>query len=116
MNGNILLLGNQNKLNPAQKHMLKVSNINTRKRCETCSMFWCQLRTYFTLFSSISIVDYEQVNVCWVRDILLVFFIFSGFKDLKAVTFAATHRIIGMYPDNVTSNIKIKKTIIWIQY
>ena len=31
--------------------------------------FWCsyyKLKTYFTLYSSVSIVDFKQVNVSWV--------------------------------------------------
>ena len=42
------------------------------------------LKTYFTLFSSVSIVDLEQVNVCWecvyerYFDILLTFCCYCG--------------------------------------
>ena len=53
--------------------MFKVNNRNTRKRCEVCSKsltsFWCfncELWTYCTTFSCVSIVDLEQVNVSWV--------------------------------------------------
>ena len=42
---------------PANIYLLKVNNRNTRKRCEICSKF--------TPFSGVSIVDFEQVNVCW---------------------------------------------------
>ena len=43
---------------PAGKYMFKVSNRNTRRRCET---------TYFTICSSVSIVNFEQVNAGWAR-------------------------------------------------
>ena len=61
--------------------MFKVNSRNTRKRCEIClkfkvsnkntgttsltsfRCFYCWLWTYFTVFSSISIVDFKQVNV-----------------------------------------------------
>ena len=87
-------------------------------------MFRCKLQTYFSLFSSVSILDYEQVNIYWVRAFLLVFFIFSEFRDLQffsilnleTVTFPVTQRRIGMYPGNVTNKIKIKaKNWYWIQ-
>ena len=47
--------------------MFKVNNKNTR----TMSLmpfgcFYCWLWTCFTLFSSASIVDFEQVNVSWI--------------------------------------------------
>ena len=60
--------------------MRQVDHRNTRKRCETCSKltiktgimsltsFWwlyCQLWKYFTSFSRVPIVYFEQVNVCW---------------------------------------------------
>ena len=38
------------------------------KKCEICSKLTIkilELRQYFTLFSDVSIVDFEQVNVCW---------------------------------------------------
>ena len=43
--------------------MFKVNNKNTRMTS----------LTYFTTFSSVSVVDFEQVNVSWVlNDILIV--------------------------------------------
>ena len=59
---------------PANIYLFKVKNRNTRKRSEICSKltiksterrqrrrFYC----YFTPFSSVSIIDFEQVNVSW---------------------------------------------------
>ena len=64
---------------PANIYVLKVNNRNTRKRCEICSKLTIKIpeqrhwrrSTVFTvnlehvshLFSSVSIVDFEQVNV-----------------------------------------------------
>ena len=42
--------------------MFKVNNKNTR--------------TYFTPFSSVSIVDFEQLNISWVMDIKLKLYSF----------------------------------------
>ena len=54
--------------------MFKGNNRKTRTMCEIWSMspmssFWClycKLLTYITLCSSVSIVNFEQVNVVWV--------------------------------------------------
>ena len=87
-------------------------------------MFWCKRQTYFSCFFSVSILDYEQVNICWVRAFLLVFLVFSEFRDLQffsilnleTVTFPVTQRRIGIYPGNVTNKIKIKaKNWYWKQ-
>ena len=52
---------------PASINLFRVSNKNTR--VTSVASFWCfycELWTYFTpLFSSDSIVDFEQVNVGW---------------------------------------------------
>ena len=42
---------------PADIYLFKVNKKKSRKRCE--------LWTYFTLFSSVLIVAFEQVNVSW---------------------------------------------------
>ena len=64
----------------ANIYLFKVNSRNTRKRCEICSnltkkhqnnvidvvlVFFCYLRTYFTLLSGVCTVDFEQVNVSW---------------------------------------------------
>ena len=69
--------GNKLPINQAYNYMFKVNNRNTRTRCETYpklkikiperrqASFWClycYLRTYFTPCSSVSIVNFEQVN------------------------------------------------------
>ena len=62
---------------PADSHMFKFHNISNRTMCEICSelktterrsSFWClycYLWTYFTPFSSVSIVNFEEVNAGW---------------------------------------------------
>ena len=48
--------------------MFKGNNKNTKMT--SMMSFWCfycSLRTYFTPFFSVSIVDFEQVNVSWER-------------------------------------------------
>ena len=42
--------------------MFKVNNRNTRTRCAICS----KLTTYSTTCSTVSIVNFEQVNTGWV--------------------------------------------------
>ena len=47
-------------------NMFKVNNKNTRTTPLTSfSCFYCWLWTYFTPFSSVSVVDFKQVNVIW---------------------------------------------------
>ena len=53
---------------PAGIYLLKVNNRNTRTRCEICSKLTIntpERRTYFTPCSSVSIVNFEQVNAGW---------------------------------------------------
>ena len=65
---------------PAKIYLFKVNNRNTRKRCKICSKltkktpeqhclhsvaFIVNFFNYFLPFSSVSIVDFEQVNVFW---------------------------------------------------
>ena len=45
---------------PVNIYLFKVNNRNTTKRCEISSNL--TIKTYFTPFSSVSIVDWEQVN------------------------------------------------------
>ena len=50
--------------------MFKVNNKNTRTTSLTSFWcFYCSLWTYFTPFSSVLIVDFEQVNVIWVNSL-----------------------------------------------
>ena len=69
-------------VNPANIYLFKFNNKNSKNRCEICSKltietperrlmyftpfdvlmyFW----TYFTPFSAVSVVDFEQVNISW---------------------------------------------------
>ena len=50
---------------PAGIYLLKVSNKNTRKRCEIWSKL--TIKTYFTPYSTVSIVNFEHVIAGWVR-------------------------------------------------
>ena len=69
---------------PAKIYLFKVNNRNTRRKCKICSKLtiktperhhWC--RSYFTPFSRVSIVDFEQVNTSWVSYLLFFFFLFK---------------------------------------
>ena len=59
---------------PAGIYLLKVNNRNTRARCEICSKL--TIFFYFSI-SSVSIVNFEQVNAGW--DIAYTVFYFSYF-------------------------------------
>ena len=58
----------------ANIYLFIVNNRNIRKRCEICSKLTMKTlerrhwhhRTYFTPFSNVSTVEFEQVNVNWV--------------------------------------------------
>ena len=59
---------------PACNYPLKVNNRNTRTRCEICSKLTIKIPErrqwpYFTLCSSVSIVNFEQVNAGCVASI-----------------------------------------------
>ena len=51
--------------------LFKVNNKNTRKRCEMCSKL--TIKTYFTPFSSVSIVAFEQVILARITSKNLLF-------------------------------------------
>ena len=65
MGGKVIL-----RTNPANIFMFKVTNRDTRKMCEICSKLKIktpELLIYYSApFSSVSIVEFEQVNVSWV--------------------------------------------------
>ena len=42
--------------------------MKTPERRQKVKVFYCQHGTYFTPFSSVSIVEFEQVNVRWVEN------------------------------------------------
>ena len=52
---------------PVNIYLFKVNNGNTRERCKICSKLTIEVNTrgYFTPCSSVSTVDFEQVNVSW---------------------------------------------------
>ena len=56
---------------PAGIYLLKVNKRNTRTRCETCSKLTIRISerrqtSYFTLYSSVSTVNFEHVIDDWV--------------------------------------------------
>ena len=51
----------------ANIYFFKFNNRNTRKRCEVCSKL--TIKTPEGPFSSVSIADFEQVNVSWVSNV-----------------------------------------------
>ena len=69
------------RLYPANIFLHTVNYRNTRKRCEICSKLTIKTpeRTYFTPFSSVSIVAFEQVKVSWISYLLkeLIYLIIS---------------------------------------
>ena len=55
---------------PADNCMFKVNIRNTRARCEICSKLTIKTperRQWLTPCSSVSIVNFEQVNADWVK-------------------------------------------------
>ena len=57
-------------LNPAGIYLLRVNNRNTRTRCEICPKLTIKTQeqhqwTYFTPYSSVSIVNFEHVIATW---------------------------------------------------
>ena len=76
-----VIVETQKESNPANTYLFKVNNRNTWKRCKICSKltkktpeqhhclhsvaFIVNFLNYFLPFSSVSIVDFEQVNVFW---------------------------------------------------
>ena len=73
----MLLQFNKSGLFPANTYLFKVKNKNTKKRYEICLKLTIktperrQLWTYFSPFSNVSIVDFEQINISWVSLALL---------------------------------------------
>ena len=63
---NFFCYDQQSNANPTNIYLFKVNNRNTRKKSEICSgVFIVNFETYLTSFSSVSIVEFEQVNVSW---------------------------------------------------
>ena len=72
-------------INLANIYLFKVNNRNTRKRCEICSKL--TIKTYFPSFSSVSIVDFEQVNVGWESIVLELYVLTFFLKKWYAFNF-----------------------------
>ena len=110
-------------------YLLKANNRNSRKRFEICSELtiktperhqWCRPGFFIFnfehvshLFSSVSIVVFEQVNVCWMRCITLQVYgrnpwprnrIITSIKNLSA---DALHRKTTMKPLYTHKKIKM---------
>ena len=66
-------LQQQFEIHLANIYLFKVNNRNARKRCEVSSKLTIILLlltlSNFTPFSSVSFVDFEQVNVSWAASI-----------------------------------------------
>ena len=94
-------------------YLLKVNSGNIRTRCEICSKLTIKTRwTYFTPCSSVSIVNFEQVNTSWfsfsfrcltvccwtICDLLthyiLVLFFYTPWKHQKTFTFSDVFKVI----------------------
>ena len=85
---NLLLIENQNHNHPANIYLFNVNERNTRKRCEICSTLTIKsperrcsgdfivTLNNFTPFSSVSIVEFEQVNISWKVAFLAVIYLF----------------------------------------
>ena len=56
---------------PVGVYIFKVNNRNIRTRCLYCKRFFI---LYFTTCSSVSIVNFKQVNVDWVCGVRKIFF------------------------------------------
>ena len=56
-------------VNPTNIYLFIVNDRNTSKMCEICAKLTIKTPERrpknFTLFSSVSIVDFEQLNICW---------------------------------------------------
>ena len=83
--------------NPGSIYLFKVNSRNIRKRSEICSKLpmkipkrrhWGRsgvfIISYFKTFPKFSIVDFEQVNICWESDILFVWYLFQCVYLMKA--------------------------------
>ena len=89
---------------PVGNYMFKVNNKNTRARCVICSKLtiktwclYCKLWTYFTPVSSVSVGNFEQINVDWVytygtplKGLFKVFFKLFGNFNLKIYSLTMT--------------------------
>ena len=78
-----MLLGQILAAYPTNTYLFKVNKRNTRKRCEMCpkltiktservhwhssDVFFVNFESYLTYFSSVFIVDFEQVNASWIK-------------------------------------------------
>ena len=56
---------NANVSLPAGSYMSKVKNRNTKTRCQICSKLTIKIPCYSTPCSSVSIVNFEQLNAGW---------------------------------------------------
>ena len=77
---------------PTFIYLFKANRRNTRKICEICSRvtiktperrqwrFYWKLWTYFSPLSSVSIVDFEDVNICWEGNVVFLKHIEIGLR------------------------------------
>ena len=90
--------------NQANIYLLKVNNRNTRKRCEICSKLTLKTperrqrrQRHRSIFSSASIVDFEQVNVS--RELrMLMNKTFGVVKNLHFKIFPSSKIFLTQFP------------------
>ena len=96
---------NQNKA----WNMFKVNNNDTGKtQLANCWCPYCYLWTHFTPCSSVSIVNFEQVNADWVN--IDHTFHWAVWLSVKTIQFTANPKI-GLYQNS--DRIKIYRIFIW---
>ena len=97
----------QTSKNPANTYLFKVNNKNTRKRCKICSKLiiktqerrqWHRSGVFIVTFEhislfSVSIFDFEQVNITWVLRLVIAFMaIQSSNLSVDIITLFINHR------------------------
>ena len=58
---------------PADIYLFKFNNRNIRTKCEKSLKLTTKFWTYFPPFPSFFLVDFEHVNVCWIRESASIF-------------------------------------------
>ena len=67
MSHQLTFIGLKSKKRKHQKKMCNMFKVNNKNTSTPFWCFCCQLGTYFTTFSSVSIVDFVQVNISWAK-------------------------------------------------
>ena len=108
-------------------NVFKVNNKNPRTSSLPLFLcFCCELWTYFTPFSSASIVDFQQVNISW-YSILLVFVVYHISVAWRGALWVVLKTVIKasqrikllrslFYPSWHCSQVVIKNTTTYVGY